>query len=92
MYDELTGKCGIYFPCNGETVYVYHNDKDLRSYLVTVLQLSSHYMVDITYLLALHQTLVHTSILSVSGSIIQYQHTYPCLNFGILYILIALYD
>ena len=31
MYDELTGKCGIYFPCNGETVYVYHNDKDLRS-------------------------------------------------------------
>ena len=30
MYDGLTGKYGIYFPCDGETVYVYPNDKDLR--------------------------------------------------------------
>ena len=30
MYDGLIGKYGIYFPCDGETVYVYPNDKDLR--------------------------------------------------------------
>ena len=29
-YDGLTGKYRIYFPCDGETVYVYPNDKDMR--------------------------------------------------------------
>ena len=31
MYDGLTRKYGIYFPCDGETVYPYPNNKDLRS-------------------------------------------------------------
>ena len=30
MYDGLTGIYRIYFPCDGETVYVYPNDKNLR--------------------------------------------------------------
>ena len=30
MYDGLTGKYGVYFPCDGETVYVYADDKDMR--------------------------------------------------------------
>ena len=38
MYDGLTGKYGIYFPCDGETVYVYSNDKGVEVYLLTVLQ------------------------------------------------------
>ena len=47
----------------------------LKVYLITVIQcrhLSSHYilLLLITYLLALHQTLVHTFTSSVSGSII----------------------
>ena len=29
-YDGLTGKYGIYFPSDGETVYVYPTDKDIR--------------------------------------------------------------
>ena len=29
MYDGLTGKYGIYLPCDSETVYVYPNDKYL---------------------------------------------------------------
>jgi len=29
-YGGLTGKYGIYFPCDGGTVYVYPNDKDMR--------------------------------------------------------------
>ena len=49
MYDGLTGKYGIYFPCDSETVYVYPNDKDLaKVYLITVIQCrhsSSHYII-----------------------------------------------
>ena len=26
----LTGKYGVSFPCDGETVYVYPNDKDMK--------------------------------------------------------------
>ncbi len=29
-YDGLTGKYGIYFPFDSETVYVHPNDKDIR--------------------------------------------------------------
>ena len=30
-YDGLTGKYGVSFPCDGETVYyVYPNDKDMK--------------------------------------------------------------
>ena len=37
MYDGLIGKYEIYFPCDGETVDVYPNDKDLGfTYSVTV--------------------------------------------------------
>ena len=31
MCDGLTGNYGIYFTYDGETVYAYPNDKDLRS-------------------------------------------------------------
>ena len=31
MCDGLTGKYGIYFTYDGETVHAYPNDKDLRS-------------------------------------------------------------
>ena len=30
LYDGLTGKYGVYCPCDGETVYVYPKDKDMR--------------------------------------------------------------
>jgi len=30
MIDGLTGKYGIYFPCDGKTVHVYPNEKDMR--------------------------------------------------------------
>ena len=29
-FDEHSGKYGIYFPCDGETVFVYPDDKDIR--------------------------------------------------------------
>lgn len=29
-YDGLTGKYGVFFPCDGETVFVDKNDKDMR--------------------------------------------------------------
>ena len=29
-FDELSGRYGIYFPCDGETVFAYPDDKDLR--------------------------------------------------------------
>ena len=28
-YDELSGKYGVYFPCDGETVFVFPDDKDI---------------------------------------------------------------
>jgi len=28
-YDGLTGKYGVYFPCDGKTVYIYLDDKDV---------------------------------------------------------------
>ena len=28
-YDELSGKYGVYFPCDGETIFVFP-DKDIR--------------------------------------------------------------
>ena len=29
-YDGLTGKYGVYFPFDKETVYIFENDKDVR--------------------------------------------------------------
>ena len=28
-YDGLMGKYGVYFPCDGKTVYIYLDDKDV---------------------------------------------------------------
>jgi len=28
-YDGLTGKYSVYFPCDGKTVYIYLDDKDV---------------------------------------------------------------
>ena len=65
-------------------VYVYPNDRiwGLASYLVTITIEFTLATWFITYLLvAHHQTLVHTSILSVSGSIIHYMNTLILLKF-----------
>ena len=29
-YDGLTGKYGVYFPCDKQTVYMLEGDKDIR--------------------------------------------------------------
>ena len=29
-YDEYSGKYGVYFPCDGETIFIYPDDKDIR--------------------------------------------------------------
>ena len=29
-YDGLTGKYGVYFPCDKQTVYILEDDKDIR--------------------------------------------------------------
>ena len=42
----MIGKYEIYFPCDGETVDVYPNDKDLGLTLLQYRHLSSHYMND----------------------------------------------